>query len=80
MPHDKPRPAPDSGMLPGQSVRTAGGECRIKYDPEWSPTRPYCTYVNNGGRGGASAEQHRGTLREAAAYLGVPLSRFGKPY
>lgn len=37
---------PEPVMLQGQRIWTASGNCNIKYDPAWSPTKPYCTYYH----------------------------------
>jgi len=34
----------ENPMKPGDSIRSEDGNSRIKYDPEWSKSKPYFTY------------------------------------
>jgi hypothetical protein len=51
-------------MKQGQSTRALGGKVRIKYDPAWSPSKPFLTYRN-----GTAGVSFAG-LDSAIAYLG----------
>lgn len=32
-------------MKQGQSIRALSGKVRVEYDPEWSPSKPYATFI-----------------------------------
>lgn len=47
----------------GQTFRTLGGSARITFRPDWSPSRPWCVYVNG------TALRHEVSVMTAAHYL-----------
>ena len=59
-------------MKPGDSIRFEDGNSRIKYDPEWSKSKPYFTYYK-GTAGLAFA-----SLRQAMIYCGDNFPVIGK--
>jgi len=50
-------------MKKGQSITAKNGKLRIKYDPEWSPSMPFCTYENG------TAGRSFGSLTAATNYF-----------
>lgn len=59
-------------MKPGQSIEYR--DCRIKYDPDWSPSMPYLTYYNG------TAGRCFGSVQAAMQYLGIPAHLWSEPY
>lgn len=54
---DDPRWKGKLGIADGTTVRTKCGHARLTYNPDWSPSRPWCSYKNGtAGRQFASLE------------------------
>lgn len=61
----------DIAMKPGQSIRC--GNWRIKFDPEWSPSKPYATFREG------TAGVRFATVEAAISYFGAPASKWTAP-